>query len=139
MLNLALKSSRTVKILIISALFLIQAMSMTLPSNKLDIIGKHKRSLRSIANKFKQTKELSVIQWSQSSESFMKNLEEVIAANELVQIRLNVEKRKEAKEIGTQISLDTNSTLAQVVGHTVLLYRASSPPGRISKLLETES
>jgi RNA-binding protein YhbY len=65
----------------------------------------------------------------------LRNLEDVIASRELVQVRFKVEKKKEAKDIGEKISLETRSLLAQVVGHTVLLYRASTPPGKVSKLL----
>ena len=123
-------------ILFLTAILLLVYKNNALSTSSMDFIGKHRRSLRTIANQKKQTNNLPVVHCNIVSEDFMKNVEEVLAARELVQVKFNVEKKKDAKEMGTKISMDTKSLLAQVVGHTVLLYRASSPPGSISKLLK---
>jgi len=115
----------------------VQSFSSTQSSSNIptDFIGKHRRSLRSIANRQKQNNELSIVQCNIVSQDFMKNLEEVLSARELVQIKFNVEKKTAAKELGKKMAEDTNSLLAQVVGHTALLYRETNPPGDISKML----
>ena len=100
-------------------------------------IGKHRRSLRSIANKMKITKELPTLQCSEVSDSFRNNLADVMSSLELVQIRLlNIDKKKEAKIIGETLAEELDCLLAQVVGHTILLYKEAKPKGKITKLLE---
>ena len=49
---------------------------------------------------------------------------------EIVLLRLGgvVAKKKAAKILGTRIANELNACVAQVVGHTVLLYRPASPP-----------
>ena len=103
-------------------------------------LGKQRRALRSLANKLKQSKELCVVQCNEVTEPFKKNLLEQLNSLELVQVRLlSVEKRKEAETIGLELSAETEALLAQVVGHTILLYKESSPRGKVSKMLEKES
>ena len=105
--------------------------------------GKRHRALRSLANSMKSDKSIVILQCDDSpSSSFVKNLAETIAARELVNIRIDVEKKKTAKLVGEKLASDTGSMLAQVLGHTVLLYKESNPPGPITekylKLLTTD-
>lgn len=55
-------------------------------------------------------------------------------------LRLNVAKKQEASIFGEGIEKESNGEInvVQVVGHTVLLYKASNPPKSVSKLLEDE-
>lgn len=53
-------------------------------------------------------------------------------AKELVQVKLSVEKKKLAREMGESIASRTSSLLAQTVGHSVLLYKEATPPGKIT-------
>jgi RNA-binding protein YhbY len=98
-------------------------------------IGKHKRTLRAISNRMKSTQQLPLLYCKDITEGFLINLNDLIKCKELVQIKMNVDKKKEAKEIGIRLALETNSIVAQVVGHSILLYKESNPPGDVSKAL----
>ena len=60
---------------------------------------------------------------------WMEHLDDLLWREELVNIRLNkaVQKKKLAKQLGNRIASDLGAHVAQVVGHTVLLYRPSMP------------
>ena len=96
------------------------------------LTGKHKRCLRSIAAKLKNENNIAVLQCKQSTVSFRENLNSVLVARELVQIKVHVDKKKLAKDLGIELAQATNSLLAQTVGHTILLYRPSEPAGLIT-------
>ena len=101
-------------------------------------LGKHKRALRAIANLLKQEKELPVLQCKEPetpSAGFISELNHLLAAHELCQVKLKVKKRKEANSVGEILAEKSDSLLAQCVGHSVLLYKASLPAGRVTKLL----
>lgn len=103
--------------------------------NDVDMLsGKHRRILRSIANRNKLNNTIDVIQYNKDSlanirfqrykdDNAFKNLEKLLLTKELVIVKLNVEKRKEAKVIGQEIANYTQSNLVQVIGHTLLLYK----------------
>ena len=59
-----------------------------------------------------------------------------MAAKEIVQVKLNVEKKQLAREMGETLASRTNSLLAQTVGHSVLLYKEATPPGTITLSLQ---
>lgn len=96
-------------------------------------IGRHRRILRSIASRLKQEKQLDVLSCNQLTDAFLANVKELISSKELVQIKVKVDKKKEAKVLGDRMALATDSMVAQVVGHTVLLYRMASPPGLVTQ------
>ena len=62
--------------------------------------------------------------------SWMEELDAKLWDHELVLLRLGqvVSKKKKAGLVGSHIAENLNAHVAQVVGHTVLLYRPGSPP-----------
>ena len=54
----------------------------------------------------------------------------------MVQVKLNVEKKQLAREMGETLASRTSSLLAQTVGHSVLLYKEASPPGKVTLTLQ---
>ena len=65
------------------------------------------------------------------------NEDDILTANELVQIKLRVKKKREANLLGIQIAEASSSMLAQTLGHSILLYRQSNPKGRVTNMLHT--
>ena len=104
------------------------------------LTGKHRRALRAVANRLKQDKTLDslIYKTKQPKETSLLNLNNILNIKEMVLLKLDVEKRKEAKILGLELAVETKSELIQVVGHTVLLYKQSSPPNNISNMLESE-
>lgn len=103
--------------------------------------GKHRRILRSIANRLKSNDEMSTLQYSgriEKDDAFIDNLKSILIAHELVLIKANVKKKKEAKEMGLKLALSSGSELVQVVGHTILLYSSSGEDGKVTKMLGKE-
>ena len=68
----------------------------------------------------------------------MRNLEESLIAREMVLLKIKVDKRKQAKEIGSDIASRSKANLVQSLGHTILLYRTSNPPKDITAMLSKE-
>jgi RNA-binding protein YhbY len=62
--------------------------------------------------------------------SWLEALDACLWQEELVLVRLNnaVAKKKGAKLLGERIAAELDAHVAQVVGHTVLLYRPGLPP-----------
>jgi diaminohydroxyphosphoribosylaminopyrimidine deaminase/5-amino-6-(5-phosphoribosylamino)uracil reductase len=109
--------------------------------------GAKRRALRSLAGRKKMDQALAQINWSGSSvEKQADNLEDAVSElplqpswmehadgmlwdHELILLRLNtaVAKKKGAKILGERIAEQLNAHVAQVVGHTALLYRPSIP------------
>jgi pyrimidine deaminase RibD-like protein/RNA-binding protein YhbY len=109
--------------------------------------GAKRRALRSLAGRKKTDQTLAQINWSGSSvEKFVDDLEDAVSElplqpswmehadgmlwdHELILLRLNtaVAKKKGAKILGERIAEQLNAHVAQVVGHTALLYRPSIP------------
>jgi RNA-binding protein YhbY len=60
----------------------------------------------------------------------MEDVDACLWQKELVQLRLGnaVAKKKGAKLLGERIAKDLDAHVAQIVGHTVLLYRPGIPP-----------
>lgn len=58
------------------------------------------------------------------SDGFLKRLEEALARNELVKIRIGRKLEVDLKEVAVKV----RAVLVQQVGHTATLYRPSRPP-----------
>ena len=52
----------------------------------------------------------------------------MLRAHELILLRLSVDKKSTAKAVGQVVAEQLGAHVAQVVGHTALLYRPSDPP-----------
>jgi pyrimidine deaminase RibD-like protein/RNA-binding protein YhbY len=110
------------------------------------ITGGHRRALRTIAGRKKTDNTLNQISWNAKGRTekakneeateglvlpaeWMENLDAVLWRDELVNLRLNkaVQKKKLAKHLGERIAASLGAHVAQVIGHTVLLYRPGIP------------
>ncbi len=102
--------------------------------------GRERRLLRAIAGRFKTNKELVGITYNHQdgSENAFKNIEATLLSREMLQLRFDVPKKKEAKDLAGTICAELNSELVQVLGHTALIYRKAHPPGNVSRLLAEE-
>lgn len=106
-----------------------------------ELRGKHRRALRSIAGRFKQedgNRLVSINYTVEGSANSMQNILSTLQARELVQLRLDVAKKKEAKILATSICSELKCELIQVLGHTALLYLEGTPAGAVTKLLTEE-
>ena len=121
------------------------------PVQSLDemINGKMRRALRSIAGRQKSDGTIKEVDWPRDfsvtledkksvefaesvpiSHRFLERVDEFLWDQEIVLLRLNnvVQKKKGAKIVGGRIAEELNAHLAQVIGHTALLYRPGFPP-----------
>jgi len=97
--------------------------------NSFSITPKFRVALRATANKLKIDKKLHTIPFTNITPNSIQNVRDSLCGHELVLLRLNaLEKKADAQEIGDYICTETNSELIQVIGHTLLLYKAGKPP-----------
>lgn len=111
------------------------------------ITGAKRRALRALSGRLKMDNALTEVAWGGPSIRNMDDLESAVAGlplkpswmeatddllwqHELVLLRLNnaVAKKKGAKLLGERVADQLGAHVAQVVGHTALLYRPSVPP-----------
>lgn len=109
--------------------------------------GAKRRALRALSGRLKMDNALTEVAWGGPSIRNMDDLESAVAGlplkpswmeatddllwqHELILLRLNnaVAKKKGAKLLGERIADQLGAHVAQVVGHTALLYRPSVPP-----------
>ena len=100
--------------------------------------GQRRRMLRSIAARPGQN--IPTLTLGAGAEAgicedtgFISNLSEVLSARELVKIKTACKKKAEAKILSQSLAELTTSEVAQVIGHTILLYKNSN--GEITKEL----
>lgn len=121
------------------------------PVEKLEdvITGKKRRVLRSIAGRQKSANKMQQIPWPKEesvaeddkknsefaedvplSSRFLESIDQALWDHEIVLLKLNkvVKKKKGAKIIGGRIAEILDAHVAQVIGHTALLYRPAFPP-----------
>ncbi|GMI44443.1 hypothetical protein TrCOL_g5601 [Triparma columacea] len=89
------------------------------------LTGSKKRSLRATANRLKSLGTMPEVNTPGTlTPQFLASLDKMLLDNPLVLMRNCGNKKKEAKEIGERVKgLLEGVEVAQVVGHTVLLYR----------------
>lgn len=91
-------------------------------------IGKFRRQLRAIANTKKAESSLAVLHvggMKEITEAFKVNVRAQLLAHELVQVKTRVKKKKEAAALGGELASATDSVVAQVVGHSILLFQSN--------------
>lgn len=114
-----------------------------------DIInGKTRRALRSVAGRQKNDGTIQQIEWPRSYSNnyevedgdiaacvpidhrFLESLDGFLWDKEIVLLRLNsvVQKKKGAKILSERVAEILDAHVAQVIGHTALLYRPAIPP-----------
>ncbi|KAL7441753.1 hypothetical protein ACHAXH_008344 [Discostella pseudostelligera] len=113
------------------------------------INGKHRRALRSIAGRLKADGTMQEVSWSKDKSitidnneddvdyanhvpidnRFLEMVDQYLWDHEIVLLRLNnaVRKKKGASALSSRIGEILNAHVAQVIGHTALLYRPGSP------------
>jgi len=105
--------------------------------------GVMRRGLRKLAGQKKNENSLQQMAWSGKTKvtteeavdemefppEWMEHLDDLLWREELVNIRLNkaVSKKKLAKQLGNRIAFSLGAHVAQVLGHTALLYRPAMP------------
>ncbi|MBN2415376.1 ribosome assembly RNA-binding protein YhbY [bacterium] len=95
------------------------------------LTGKQRRYLRSLAN----TLEPSVLIGKQGlSEGVLAKIDESLNAHELIKIRF-LEFKDEKKELTETIVRATGASLAGLIGHVAILFRAASDPEKRSIVL----
>ena len=78
----------------------------------------------------------------QISHRYLERIDAALWDHEIALLRLNkvVKKKKGAKILGERIADELNAHVAQVIGHTALLYRSGFPPVLdLDELAEKES
>jgi RNA-binding protein YhbY len=91
-------------------------------------LGKFRRQLRAIANTKKAESSLAVLHvggMKEITEAFKVNVRAQLLAHELVQVKTRVKKKKEAAALGEELASATDSEVAQVVGHSILLFQSN--------------
>jgi pyrimidine deaminase RibD-like protein/RNA-binding protein YhbY len=108
------------------------------------VTGVMRRGLRKLAGQRKAENTLQQVAWSGRvkattedqvdalelcSPEWMEHLDDLLWREELVNLRLNkaVKKKKLAKQLGYRLASTLGAHVAQVVGHTVLVYRPAMP------------
>ena len=81
----------------------------------------------------------SVPKVNQLSDAFVLNCDEILSARELLLLRTGTSKKKEAEAVGHLLADKLKAEVAQVLGHTVLLYREANPPKEATRCLEESS
>ena len=110
----------------------IQRQTTTISSTLEDgLTGPQKSTLRSIAGRWKQEDIMTSLEAPSTNNcleapSWLEQVDTALWKHELIVLRLNkvCKKKKEAKELGTQIAQKLgHAFVVQTLGHTVLLYR----------------
>ena len=123
--------------------------------------GKKRRAIRSIAGRQKSEGTMHEIEWPRDhaiskedkvdqsfaegvaiGHRFLERVDEALWDHEIVLLRLKnvVQKKKGAKVVGERVAKALDAHLAQVVGHTALLYRPGFPPNlNLDELIESGS
>lgn len=92
----------------------------------LPLTGKQKSHLRSLAHKLKPVVQIG---HQGVTKGVLSALTEALERHELVKVKVSGEAEVDAGEIGPQIEKATKSQVAQVIGHTLVIYkrRAENP------------
>ena len=86
------------------------------------LTGSQKRTLRSHAGRLAASKSLTYLNVA-DVESSRAEADVQLAAKELIRCKFAVEKKAEAKVMAGELASLTGATVAEVLGHTALLYR----------------
>ena len=89
------------------------------------LTGVQKRVLRTHAGRLAASKSLKYVTVADAAASTVE-VDRQLTAHELVRCKFRVEKKKEAKLLADDLAGRTGATVAEVLGHTALLYRPSS-------------
>lgn len=93
-----------------------------------ELTGKQRRYLRALGN---QLKAVAFVGREGVSTAVLHSLEEVYANRELVKLKIERSCPLNRKEVGAKLAAASQSHLVQVMGQTVLLYRADPEEPKI--------
>jgi RNA-binding protein len=90
------------------------------PAPPLPLTGKHKSYLRSLAHPLK-----AVVQIGHQglTEGVISAMSAALERHELIKVKVTGESEVDASELAPQIEKQTRSQVAQIIGHTIVLYR----------------
>jgi RNA-binding protein len=89
-----------------------------------ELTGGQRRSLRAHAGRLAASKQLHYVTVADVDRSAAE-VETQLDAVELVRCKFAVSKKQEAKAMANQLAAKTDAAVAEVLGHTALLYRPS--------------
>jgi RNA-binding protein len=84
------------------------------------LTGKHKSFLRSLAHKLKPVVQIG---HQGVTDGVLAALEVALDRHELIKVKVAGDAEVDASEIGPQIEKATKSQVAQIIGHTLVIYR----------------
>lgn len=84
------------------------------------LTGKHKSFLRSLAHKLKPVVQIG---HQGVTDGVLAALEVALDRHELIKVKVLGDAEVDANEIGPQLEKATKSQVAQIIGHTLVLYR----------------
>lgn len=87
--------------------------------------GKQARYLRGLGHHLKP---VVMIGKEEINDAVVAATEEALSAHELIKIKLQEGCLSDRKEVAEELAETTNSAIAQILGHTILLYREGDEP-----------
>jgi RNA-binding protein YhbY len=100
--------------------------------------GQERRMLRSEAGRREARKELAVVRLPEDPArdpgyaAAAREIAERLRREEIVRVKTAAKKKKDAKVVGQDLAQAVGGEVAQVIGHTILLYKPAN--GRINDL-----
>lgn len=91
----------------------------------MEINGKQKRFLRGLGHHLNP---VVMIGKDEINQTVINATEEALEQHELIKIRLQEGCLTDRKTVAAELSLQTGSAVAQILGHTFLLYRPAKEP-----------
>ena len=92
------------------------------------LIGKQKRHLRSLGHALEPVLQIGK---SGVTDAVIRAIDDALGHHELVKVRLGAECDEERRGLGARLASATRSELAQLLGRTLLVYRAHPEKPRI--------
>lgn len=91
----------------------------------MEITGKQKRFLRGLGHHLKP---VVMVGKDEVNQTVINATEEALELHELIKIKLQEGCLSDRKSVAAQLSEQTGSAVAQILGHTFLLYRPAKEP-----------
>ena len=91
----------------------------------MDLSGKQRRHLRSLANRLKATVQVGR---EGLSAGLLGSLEAEFAHRELVKVSVNPNAETPARDLAADLAKAAHATWVQTLGRTIVLYRPADPP-----------
>ncbi|MFO0661752.1 MAG: ribosome assembly RNA-binding protein YhbY [Polyangiaceae bacterium] len=86
----------------------------------MELTGKQRRYLRALGHTLNPVVQLGK---NGLDEGVVAAVDEALTAHELIKVKLGTETPEDRYDVAERLATDTKSTVAQVIGGTILLYR----------------